>query len=326
MRCWAWFLPLFLFWPVGSEQPPLLLRARRLFSPVPTRMDGSRPAPTPAQIDLGRVLFYEKQLSQNNTMSCNSCHDLRFGYGADGRPTSPGAVSGRGTRNAPTVYHAALHQSQFWDGRSPDVEDQAQFPVLNVVEMAMPSPAEVEKRLRASLEYEKLFRAAFPQDPNPVRWPRVLQAIGAFERGLVTPSPFDRYLEGEEQVLDSSQSRGLEHFLRLGCADCHNGPALGGLNLHKLGRKQPFASQDRGRFTVTHKASDDGVFKVPSLRNVCETAPYFHDGGVRKLEEAVGLMAKHECGQNLTPQQLGELCDFLTSLTGQIPLDYVRSP
>jgi len=326
MRCWAWFLPLFLLWPVGSEQAPLLLRARKLFSPVPIRMDGSRATPTPAQIDLGRVLFYEKQLSQNNTMSCNSCHDLRSGYGADGRPTSPGAVSGRGTRNAPSVYHAALHSSQFWDGRSPDVEDQAQFPVLNAVEMAMSSPAEVEKRLAAQPEYRKLFAAAFPQDSNPVRWSRVLQALGAFERGLVTPGPFDRYLQGDEQVLDASQLRGFEHFLRLGCAECHNGPALGGVSLQKLGRKQAFASQDRGRYAFTHKASDDGVFKVASLRNVCETAPYFHDGRVRKLDEAVSLMAEHECGQSLSPQELAELCDFLTSLTGQVPLDYVRSP
>ena len=153
-----------------------------------------------------------------------------------------------------------------------------------------------------------------------------MQALGAFERGLVTPAPFDGYLQGDEQLLDTSQQRGLEHFLRLGCAECHSGPALGGASFQKLGRKQPFVSEDRGRFTVTQQASDDGVFKVPSLRNVCETAPYFHDGRVRKLEEAVRLMATHECDQALTPQELSELCDFLTSLTGQIPLDYVRYP
>lgn len=312
--------------PVLAVPPSLLQRAQKAFAPLPQRMDQPGKTPSSALIELGRHLFYEKKLSQNNTMSCNSCHDLRYGFGADGRPTSPGAVSGRGTRNAPSVYHAALHVSQFWDGRSATVESQAGSPLTNPVEMAMPDGAEVEKRLREDPRYQKLFALAYPDDAQPVRYAYVMLALGAFERGLVTPAPFDRYLEGDESALDSGQLKGLDHFLRVGCADCHHGPALGGTELRKLGLKEPFVSEDRGRFTVTHLPSDDGMFKVPSLRNVCGTGPYYHNGQVRKLEEAVSLMGRHECGQNLTPQEVAELCDFLTALTGEIPKDYVRSP
>ncbi|MFN8609039.1 MAG: cytochrome c peroxidase [Vulcanimicrobiota bacterium] len=319
-------LVLLLLLPALSAPLSLLARAQKVFKPLPPRMDTAASVPSPAQIDLGRRLFYEKQLSQNNTMSCNSCHDLRYGFGADGRPVSPGAVTGRGTRNAPSVYHAALHSWQFWDGRSPNVEDQARFPMLEKVEMGMPSLEEVESRLRASSDYQRRFAEAFPGQTQPVTWKNAVQAIGAFERGLVTPAPFDRFLEGDEGALDSRQQKGLEHFLRLGCADCHQGAALGGTQLRKLGLREAFASEDRGRFQATHVLADDGIFKVPSLRNVCETAPYYHNGRVQKLEEAVGLMGRHECGQQLTPQEIAELCDFLTSLTGQIPKDYVAAP
>ncbi len=321
----AW-LVLTLMLPGLAAPPSLLQRAQKLFAPLPQRMDESGKIPSPALIELGRRLCYEKQVSLNNTTSCNTCHDLRFGYGADGRPTSPGAVSGRGTRNAPTVYHAALHSSQFWDGRSPTVESQAGSPLTNPIEMAMPDGFEVEKRLRADASYQQAFALAYPDDPQPVRYAYVMQALGAFERGLVTPAPFDRYLQGDEAALDSRQLKGLEHFLRVGCAECHHGAALGGTELRKLGSKEPFVSEDRGRFTATHLAADDGLFKVPSLRNICETAPYYHNGQVSKLEDAVRLMGRHECGQKLTPQEVAELCDFLTSLTGEIPKDYVRSP
>ncbi|ODT63076.1 hypothetical protein ABS71_14785 [bacterium SCN 62-11] len=325
MRRKAWLFVL-LIWPVSAQAPSLLQRAQKAFSPLPLRMDLKNKPASPAMIELGRHLFYEKQLSLNNTMSCNSCHDLRYGFGADGRPTSPGAVTGRGTRNAPSVYNAALHTWQFWDARSQTVEAQAGSPLTNPIEMAMPDGYEVEKRLQGIPTYRKLFAAAYPSDPQPVRYAYVMEALGAFERGLVTPAPFDRYLEGDETALDSQQLKGLEHFLRMGCVECHHGPALGGSELRKLGRKEPFVSEDRGRYQATHAAADDGVFKVPSLRNVCQTGPYYHNGQVRKLEEAVSLMGRHECGQQLTPQEVAELCDFLTSLTGEIPKDYVSSP
>lgn len=325
MKRKAW-LVLLLVLPVLAAPQSLLQRAQKVFAPLPVRMDERGKTPRPALIDLGRRLFYEKQLSLNNTMSCNSCHDLRNGFGADGRPTSPGAVSGRGTRNAPSVYNAALHFWQFWDGRSATVETQAGAPMTNPVEMALPDGFEVEKRLLAIPDYVKRFALAFPEDEHPVRWTHAMEAIGAFERGLVTPAPFDRYLEGDETALDSRQLKGLDLFLRVGCAECHHGATLGGNELRQIGRKEAFPSQDRGRFLATHLAVDDGVFKVPSLRNVCETGPYYHNGQVRKLEEAVSLMGRHECGQQLSPQEVSELCDFLTGLTGEIPKDYVSPP
>jgi cytochrome c peroxidase len=309
----------------GSEPPPLPVRARQFFAPLPARMDAPGLSPQPAQIELGRKLFYETQLSFNNTQSCNTCHDL-MAYGQDGRPTSPGAVRGRGKRNAPSVYTAALHKAQFWDGRSSSVEDQARFPILNEIEMGMPSETLVEQRLRAVPEYRRLFARAYPHDLEPVRWERVLQAIGAFERGLLAPAPFDRYLQGEVAALDASQARGLEHFLRVGCVQCHQGPALGGDRLQKIGQRRPFPCDDRGRAEATGQAQDEGVFKVPSLRNVSETGPYYHHGQVRRLEEAVQLMGQHELDVELTPQEVMEICDFLLSLKGQIPTDYVKPP
>ena len=307
------------------ESPPLQVRARQVFSPLPS--SAARPgAPLdPAQVELGRHLFYETQLSFNNTQSCNTCHDLER-YGVDGRPTSPGAVHGRGTRNAPSVYTAALHVAQFWDGRSPTVEDQAQFPILNDIEMGMHNEKEVEERLRAIPAYRERFARAFPNDPQPLRWPRLLQAIGAFERGLLAPAPFDRYLEGDLSALDAQQCRGLEHFIRVGCAQCHQGPALGGTSLQKIGQKRPFPCSDRGRAQATGKPEDEGLFKVPSLRNVVETRPYYHDGSVFRLEDAVKLMGEHELDVDLTPQEVMEICDFLTSLTGKIPADYIKPP
>ena len=325
MRRLRWLF-LLLLWPAFGEAPSLLQRAQKVFAPLPQRMDEKGKLPSLAMVELGRMLFYEKRLSLNNTMSCNSCHDLLTGFGADGRPTSPGAVSGRGTRNAPSVYNAALHFWQFWDGRSLTVETQAGAPMTNPVEMALPDGVEVETRLLAIPDYVKRFGEVYPDDPHPVRWTHAMEAIGAFERGLVTPAAFDRYLEGDQTALDGRQLRGLEHFLRVGCAECHHGATLGGTELRKLGRKEAFPSEDRGRFVATHVAADDGIFKVPSLRNVCETGPYYHNGQVRKLEDAVGLMGRHECGQQLTPQEISELCDFLTALTGEIPKDYVRSP
>ena len=309
----------------GSEGTPLQVRARKVFAPLPARMDLPGNAPTAAQIDLGRRLFYEKRLSFNETQSCNTCHDLQQ-YGVDGRATSPGAVRGRGTRSAPSVYTAALHVAQFWDGRSPTVEGQAGLPILNPIEMGMQSATQVEERLRDIPDYPPRFASAFPQDPQPLRFKRIVQALGAFERGLVAPAPFDRYLEGDVQALDERQAKGLEDFLRVGCVNCHQGPAVGGGSLQKLGQKRPFPTTDRGRAESTHRPQDEGLFKVSSLRNIAETGPYFHNGRVRRLDEAVQLMAEHELDLSLTAQEVMEICDFLTSLTGQIPTDYIKAP
>ena len=303
----------------GSDPGELRRRAfQQKLAPLP-----EPPSLPAAQVALGKKLFYDSLLSKNGTRSCNFCHEVQ-GYGADNRRTSPGDDGRFGKRNSPTVYHAALHTSQFWDGRSQTLEEQAHGPVFNAEEMAMPNEAELEKRLRSRPDYVEAFSKAFPDDPDPLRWERVSQALAVFQRGLLTPSPFDDYLRGQNDALDAPQLRGLDHFLRLGCTECHSGPALGGQALYLVGRKRAYRFADRGRGEVTGKPQDNGWFKAPSLRNVAETAPYYHDGSVAHLDEAVRQMAEHDLGQRLSEQEVRELTDFLTSLTGRIPRDYVR--
>ncbi len=311
--------------PDPAEARALSQRAAAVFAPLPTEMASESNPRSAAKVRLGRMLYYEPRLSKSQEISCNSCHMLDR-FGADGEPTSPGHNGQRGDRNSPTTYNAALHLAQFWDGRSPDVEDQAKGPVLNPVEMAMPSEAKVEGLLRSIPDYERLFREAFPGESQPVTFDNMALAIGAFERGLVTPGPFDRFLAGDVEALDAAQQRGLRTFLATGCTTCHNGVTVGGLLYQKLGLVHPYESEDPGRFQVTGNEADRNVFKVPTLRNVAETGPWFHDGSVRSLEEAVRLMGWHQLGRELDDRQVGDLVAFLGSLTGEIDWGYVAKP
>lgn len=288
-----------------------------LFEPLPQptviETDSDR-----ALVDLGRRLFLDKRLSMAGDISCNSCHGLDS-YGVDGEPTSPGHLGKRGDRNSPSVFNAALHMSQFWDGRAKDVEEQALGPVMNPVEMAMPTEAEVMKRLSGDRDYKKLFVRAFPQQQSPMTFENVGKAIGAFERRLLTPSRFDDYLRGSKNVLTSEELAGLDLFVNQGCVACHNGVGLGGGMYQKLGLVKPYETPDLGRYNVTKEEADKFVFKVPSLRNITETGPYFHDGKVASIDEAVSLMARHQLGKELTPEQIELIVTFLESLKGQIP-------
>lgn len=303
----------------------LQTRAAALFRPLPAVMTDENRAVTEAQIDLGRMLYFDARLSKNQEISCNTCHDLER-YGVDGEPTSSGHKGQRGARNSPTVYNAALHIAQFWDGRADDVEEQAQGPVLNPVEMAMPDAAAVEKVLKSIPGYAPAFAAAFPDDADPISFKNAADAIGAFERGLVTPSPFDRYLVGETSALSAEQIAGLETFMDVGCTTCHNGVGIGGGLYQKLGLIKPFETEDTGRAEVTGSEVDKFMFKVPSLRNIVETAPYFHDGKVVTLDEAIRLMAEHQLGRTLTDEQVASIASFLGSLTGELPAEYIAMP
>ncbi len=281
---------------------------------------------TPAKIDLGRMLFYDGRLSKDGTVSCNSCHDLE-NYGVDGRQFSIGVGGKKGGRNSPTVYNAAGQVVQFWDGRAETVEDQAKGPVLNAVEMAMTSPAEVEQTLRAIPGYVTAFRRAFPGQNQPLTFDNVALAIGAFERGLVTPSRWDRFLAGDNRAISDSELAGHREFMRDGCAGCHNGPFVGGGSLQKLGAARPWpVTADRGREVVTKAETDRMIFKVPVLRNVAKTGPYFHDGSVAQLPEAVQRMAEYQLGTNLDPNRVGLIVAWLNALTGEIPRDYIQKP
>jgi len=313
--------------PAPAEEPKAEEGPKHaaLFGVVPDHMHKGE-VPDKALIDLGRMLYYEARISKNHDLSCNSCHMLDK-YGVDNEPTSPGHKGVRGGRNSPTSYLAATHIAQFWDGREPDVEAQAKGPVLNPVEMAMAGPEQVEKVLRSMPGYQEAFKAAFPGQDKPINYDNFAIAVGAFERGLVTKNaPFDKYLSGELDALNDQQKKGLDLFVSTGCTTCHMGPMLGGAMYQKLGLVHPYETEDVGRKEVTGNDADAMMFKVPSLRNIDKTGPYFHDGKVATLDEAVKLMGWHQLGKKLTPPEVSAISAFLASTTGELPMDYIAKP
>lgn len=308
------------------ENTALTPSERAMFAPLPARMDLPGVPASEAQVALGRTLYYETVLSDGHDVSCNSCHALN-GYGADGRRVSFGHKGQTGSRNAPTVYNAAAQVAQFWDGRARTIEDQAKGPILNPAEMGMPDSAAVLAHLRASASYRSQFAAAFPGQANPINYDNVARAIGAFERGLVTPSRWDRFLKGDTAALTAQEQRGAKTFVAAGCAACHAGPFVGGQMFQKAGLVEPWPEiTDSGRIAVTHSAADLHVFKVPGLRNVEMTAPYFSDGSVASLDSAIVLMARHQLGVSLSDAQVLDIHAWLRTLTGEIPVDYVANP
>ncbi|MBZ5610784.1 MAG: cytochrome-c peroxidase [Acidobacteriia bacterium] len=296
------------------------------FRALPAEIDSESNPITPAKVELGRLLYFERRLSASGQLSCNSCHDLAS-YGVDHQPTSLGHKNQRGTRNSPTVYNAAGHFAQFWDGRAATIEDQAKGPILNPVEMAMPSEKAAVAAIRAVPEYVARFEAAFPGETDPVTFDNIANAIGAFERKLVTPSRWDRFLEGDGNALTAEERAGFQWFMHSGCASCHSGTFVGGNSYQRLGEAVPYPERsDLGRFQVTRQASDRMVFKVPSLRNVEMTAPYFHNGKVATLEEAVTRMARYQLGVELLPDEKRVIVAWLKTLTGELPAEYISEP
>jgi cytochrome c peroxidase len=297
-----------------------------MFGPLPASMDSAANPPNPAKIELGRILYHENRLSKSHKFSCNSCH-LLDKYGVDNQPTSEGHKGQRGDRNSPTVYNAAGHFAQFWDGRAADVEEQAKGPVLNPVEMAMPDEKVVVATLKSMPEYVALFGKAFPGEKDPVTYNNMAKAIGAFERKLVTPSRWDRFLKGDKAALTGAEKEGFLKFVNSGCATCHNGVYVGGMSFQKLGIAKPWPdTKDLGRYRVTKNEADKMMFKVPSLRNVEKTWPYMHDGRTAKLEEAVRLMGEFELGRKLGPAEVASIAAWLKALTGELPAAYVTAP
>lgn len=296
------------------------------FKPLPAAAESAKNPITPEKVELGRMLYYENRISKSHKFSCNSCHKLDQ-YGVDNEPTSEGHRGQRGDRNSPTVYNAAVHFVQFWDGRAADVEEQAKDPILNPVEMAMPDEKTVIATLKSMPQYVELFRKAFPHDKNPVNYENMARAIGAFERKLMTPSRWDRFLKGDKAALNDAEKAGFLKFVEAGCAACHTGACVGGTMFQKLGAAKPYPGlKDEGRAKVTKRAEDRFVFKVPGLRNVEKTWPYFHDGSVKTLEEAVALMAGHELGKELAPADVAAIVTWLKTLTGEIPREFVQPP
>jgi len=309
--------------PSSLEVNPRMLRR---FRPLPAEIAGGGAVRTSEKVDLGRMLYFDPRLSRGGEISCNSCHPLDD-YGTDHKAVSIGDAGHAGERNAPTTYNAAGHFAQFWDGRAPDVEAQARVPILNPVEMAMPDEARVVATLERVPGYVEAFRAAFPGEADPVTVANVGRAIGAFERGLLTPSRWDDYLRGERSALTAAEKEGLKTFLNVGCMVCHTGTFVGGATFERVGVVEPWPNQrDLGRERVTHAPADAMVFKVPSLRNVARTAPYFHDGSATTLQQAVRMMARHQLGLELPEPQVDAIVAWLKSLTGDPPRDYVKPP
>ncbi len=281
---------------------------------------------TEEKVSLGRMLYYEPRLSAEQETSCNSCHALDK-YGVDGQPTSDGHKRQKGTRNAPTVYNAAGHFVQFWDGRAADVEEQAKGPVMNPVEMAMPSEKQVVAVLKSMPEYVQAFGKAFPGEKDPVTFDNMAVAIGAFERKLLTPSRWDKFLRGDQAALTPAEKAGFNTFAAAGCTACHAGTYLGGNLYQKLGVTKPYPDQsDLGRYQVTKAESDKMFFKVPSLRNIEKTGPYFHTGKVATLEQAVAEMGDYELARPLSQAEVQSIVTWLKSLTGDLPADYIKPP
>jgi cytochrome c peroxidase len=271
------------------------------------------------------MLFYETRLSKGQDLSCNSCHNLA-NHGTDGRATSVGHRGQHGTRNAPTVYNAATHIAQFWDGRAETVEEQAKVPILNPIEMASS-----EKRIVAILTsipgYATAFKGAFPDAAQPITLDNVGDAIGAFERGLVTTSRWDKFIAGKSDALTAREKHGLRVFLDAGCMACHTGPQVGGSMFQRVGVMEPWPNQkDIGRGAITRTAADRMMFKVPSLKNIADTGPYFHDGSAQTLEDAIRTMGRYQVGVVLSEEDVGAIAGWMRSLTGTVDPAYIAAP
>ena len=296
------------------------------FGVLPESFATAQNPTTTARVELGKKLYFDKRFSKNHDLSCASCHSLST-FGQDGLKTSEGHKKQRGDRNAPTVLNAAGAFVQFWDGRATDVEAQALGPVVNPVEMALPNLQAIDANLRNIPEYAAEFKAAFPNEPQPLTAKNFSPAIGAFERTLVTPSRFDKFLAGDDSALTAAEKEGLNKFLDVGCVTCHTGNLLGAREFKKLGQAIPWpAETDQGKFVVSKLDTDKMLFTVQSLRNIKETAPYFHDGSVATLDEAVKLMAKHQLGKNLTEAEIKSIVTFLGSLTGEVKEEWKVEP
>jgi cytochrome c peroxidase len=303
-----------------TEINPRLLRR---FRPLRTAAASGDPTLV-AQQQLGKMLFFDPRMSRQRDVSCNSCHQLDMG-GVDRRKTSIGTGGTIGKRNAPTVYNAVWHFAQFWDGRAEDLVAQAKGPILSPSEMAMASAEQVTTRLRAIPGYAPPFAAAFPEDP--IDFDHAVLAIAQFERTLVTPARWDRYLRGDTTALSRVEIEGMRTFADVGCVQCHTGEMVGASMFQRIGVAEAWPNQtDQGRFELTNAPGDRMMFKVPSLRNVTLTAPYFHDGSVSDLRVAVATMGRYQLGIELGDAEITGIVAWLGSLEGSTATRTISPP
>lgn len=322
---------------VNADDEALLKRAQAVFKPLPTLEESQKLTNhtfTDAQVKLGQQLWYEPRLSLANDISCNSCHGLAT-YGVDNKPVSNGHKDLTGDRNSPTALNAFLLSKQFWDGRAENVEEQAKGPLVNPVEMANPDLDAVVKKVNEIPGYVEQFKTIYAdKDGGKVTIDNIAHAIGAFERTLLTPSKWDDYLKGNIHALNEQERRGVKAFMDNGCIACHTGVNLSSDAFQKFGLvKGPYweylgkdVKKDEGLFEQTKKESDKQFFRVPGLRNVEKTAPYFHSGSVNDLSEAVRIMAQLQVGKDLSQEEVDDIVAFLKTLTGEVPADALVQP
>ncbi len=292
-------------------------QAQTVLGSVPATMPGAERDTSDLQA-LGKKLYHDKRLSINDQQACASCHAVEGkGSGADNMTTSTGAKGDVGGRNAPTVLNAGFQFVQFWDGRAKDLAEQAKGPILNPIEMGMPDADAVVAKLNGIPEYKEAFAKAFPGKEPAITYDNLALAIAAFERTLVTKDRFDRWLGGDNSAMNAEEVAGLKTFMETGCTACHNGALLGGNSYQKLGVVNPYTTTDKGRSVITKQATDEGFFKVPMLRNIAITQPYFHDGKVKSLEDAVSQMGYLQLGKKLSDGEVKSIVAFLKSLTDE---------
>ena len=338
--CWTPpLLCLLLAGPALAEEG-LRGKAKGLFQPVPQTAPGlPGEAATPEKVALGKMLYFDPRLSENEDLSCSRCHNPSLG-GVSGQSLSSGHMGELGGRNVLTVFNAVFNASQYWDGRAAGLKEQVEASVMSSPAallktrggpMAVPAAAtaltkqHVIERFKAIPGYVDAFKKAFPDSADPVAYDNVARAIAQFEATLITPdAPFDRWLKGDDAALSPTQLQGLRLFIEKGCAGCHNGVNVGGTDYARFGVVQSPSAEllppdDWGRAAVTKKVEDKYVFKIPNLRNVELTAPYFHSGATDDLKEAVAVMAATQLGVTLAPQEIASIEAFLKSLTGPAP-------
>ena len=320
----------------ASDDQALLDRAKALFKPLPDSSALENTALTPERVALGKALFYETRVSSDGRQGCVSCHNPAY-HGGDSLPLSMGVHGKVLPRNAPTVFNTSLLVAQHYGGNRTSVEDQAVKALTSLVAYGNATYEQAEKKL-VQLGYQPWFDKAFPGQAKSVSVQNWGIAIGAFERTLLTPAPFDRYLKGDSKALSAQAKQGLKTFIETGCAGCHSGVTVGGQSFQKFGitqdywlvtgstEKEAFKGYDKGRFQDTKNEADAFMFKVPQLRNVAMTPPYFHDGTAATLPQAVRIMAQLQLGKQLSDAQVADIVSFLESLTGEVPADFAKAP
>ncbi len=300
----------------------LIQSALQFFQPMPDKMTGSE-ADTKQQQALGEKLYFETALSINQTQSCNSCHNIiNNAAGVDNLKVSVGALGKLGTRNSTSTWNAGMHVAQFWDGRAKTLEAQVAFPLFDIKEMAMPSENEVLTRLINKgylTEFKQAFpQQAYPEQEQPISIQNISQALAAFQRTLITRDRLDEYLKGDETAITQAEKTGLNTFIEKGCVACHNGPLLGSRLFMKMGIVHPYPNTiDKGVGDITKNPGDNYFFKVPSLRNVLNTAPYFHDGAAETIEQAIEDTGWHQLGIKLTAEETSQIKDFFNTLNNK---------